>query len=263
MAALAKEIALITGANSGIGYEIARQLLAKGTYHVLLCSRSSQKGSAALQDLRSQNLPGSVELLTLDVQSDQHIHEAATSITQSHGKLDILVNNAGVALPSGATERERLQTAFDTNAAGPYLLAKALIPLLRKSANPRIINISSGAGSISRRLFPESPMYKIQGIPYRASKTALNMITSCLHVEYGLGIEQADGEKVEGEVEGKRMKVFSFDPGYTVSNLSEHNKTEFGARSAEETVFSIMDVVLGKRDADVGKFIHNSGEYPW
>lgn len=150
------------------------------------------------------------------------------------------------------------------NATGPYLLTKTLIPLLRRSANPRIINISSGAGSIGRRLFPESPMYKIQAVQYRASKAAFNMISSCLHVEYGLGVEQVDGKKAEEQyTDEKKIKVFCYDPGFTVSNLGEFNKKEFGARSAEDTVVSIMDVVDGTRDEDVGKFIHNSGGYPW
>jgi NAD(P)-dependent dehydrogenase (short-subunit alcohol dehydrogenase family) len=240
-------------------------LLARGTYHVFLSARSSEKGNAALQDLQSRKLPGSIEFLPLDVQSDDHITTAASHITKLYGKLDILVNNAAVAMMSGGTERERLQNSFDINATGPYLLTKALIPLLRMSDNPRIINISSGTGSLGRRLFPESPMYKIQAIPYRASKVAFNMITACLYVEYGLGIEQIDGEKAE-EAEGskkKNMKVFAYDPGFTISNLGPHNKAEFGARTAEDTVKSIMDVVDGKRDEETGKFIHNSGEYPW
>jgi hypothetical protein len=109
-------------------------------------------------------------------------------------------------------------------------------------------------------------MYKIQAIPYRASKIAFNMITACLHVEYGLGVKQTDGDKDDGEAEGadkRTMKVFAYDPGFTASNLSPHNKTENGARTAEDTVKSIMDVVDGKRDGEVGRFIHNSGEYPW
>ncbi|KAF2826887.1 NAD(P)-binding protein [Ophiobolus disseminans] len=263
MANIAKEIVLVTGANSGIGFEIAHQFLARGSYHVLLSARSSQKGNAALQDLQSRKLPGSIEFLPLDVQSDDHIANAASHITKAHGKLDILVNNAAVAAISGGTERERLQQSFDINATGPYLLTKALIPLLRKASNPRIINISSGAGSLGRRLFPDSPMYKIQAVPYRASKAAFNMITSCLYVEYGLGIEQIDGEKREGEGEKKLMKVFAYDPGFTISNLGPHNKAEFGARTAGDTVKSIMEVLDGKRDEEAGKFIHNSGEYPW
>jgi len=216
--------------------------------------------------LQSRKLPGSIEFLHLDVQSDDHIANAVSHITKSHGKLDILVNNAAVALMSGGTERERIQNSFDVNATGPYLLTKALIPLLRKASNPRIIDISSGAGSLNRRLFPESPMYKIQAVPYRASKAAFNMITACLYVEYGLGIEQIDGGKTEGEAEGgekKLMKVFAYDPGFTISNLGPHNKAEFGARTAEDTVKSIMEVVDGERDGEAGKFIHNTGEYPW
>jgi NAD(P)-dependent dehydrogenase (short-subunit alcohol dehydrogenase family) len=166
---------------------------------------------------------------------------------------------------TGGTERERLQNSFDINATGPYLLTKALIPLLRKSTNPRIINISSGAGSLGRRLLTESPMYKIQAIPYRASKIAFNMIAACLHVEFGLGVEQTDGIEAADEAERskKNMKVFAYDPGFTASNLGPYNKAEFGARTAEDTVKSIMDVVDGKRDEEVGKFIHNTGEYPW
>lgn len=279
-ARVANEIALVTGgrlatsyhltrtntttANSGIGFEIAHQLLAKGTYHVLLASRSTSKGNAALEDLRSRNLPGSIELVQLDVQNDDHISAVARSITEKHGKLDILVNNAAVALPQATTERERFRIAFDVNATGPYLTTKALIPLLRKSANPRIVNVSSGAGSIGRRLTPESPMYKIQALEYRASKTAFNMITACLHVEHGLGIEQTDGEKLDKvETEGKTMKVFCYDPGFTVSNLSAHNKKEYGARDAKDTVSSIMEVIEGQRDDEAGNFIHNSGSYPW
>jgi NAD(P)-dependent dehydrogenase (short-subunit alcohol dehydrogenase family) len=271
--AIAKQIALITGANSGIGLEIAHQLLTRGTYHVLLGARSLQKGTEALQDLQSRNLSGSIELMQLDLQNDEHIGQTASTIASKHGKLDILFNNAAVATYDtldGATEREVLQQAFNTNATGPYLLTKALIPLLKKSESPRIINISSGAGSIGRRLFAESPMYKIQAVPYRASKVAFNMITECFHVEFGLGVEQTvgslgakDDEAKEEGKEKKRIKVFCYDPGFTVSNLSSHNKKEFGARSVEDTVKSIMELVDGKRDEDVGKFIHNTGEYPW
>ncbi len=97
-------------------------------------------------------------------------------------------------------------------------------------------------------------MYKIQAEPYRASKVALNMLATCQHVEYGLNY---------GGSSKKGVKVFVYDPGFTVSNLGPMNKEEYGARSAEATVLSLMDVIEGKRDAEVGKFIHNTGEYPW
>lgn len=244
-------------ANSGIGFELAHQLLSKGTYHILLGARSQQRGTAALKDLQSRNLPGSIEFIHLDLQDDAHIAHTTALISQKHGRLDVLINNAAIASFKDA-DRQSFRDAFDTNATGPYLLTKSLIHLLRKSSNPRIINVSSGAGSIGRRLNPESPMYKIQAEPYRASKVAMNMLVCCQFVEYGLGVKQQGGEEVQG-----RVKVFAYDPGFTVSNLSEANKKEHGARSAEETVGSLMDVVEGKRDGDVGKFIHNTGEYPW
>ncbi|KAG9193673.1 hypothetical protein G6011_03708 [Alternaria panax] len=270
MSSIVKEVALVTGANSGIGFEIAHQLLQRGRYHVLLGSRSTTKGSVALHDLQARKLSGSIELVHLDMQNDEHIAHTMRLIEEKHGRLDILFNNAAVAIPEGLTERERLTTAFDVNATGPWLLTKALVPLLKKSENPRIVNISSGAGSIGRRLFAESPMYKYQAVPYRASKVAFNMISACLYVEYGLGIEQVDfpGTKdndaeARSEDNGVRMKVFCYDPGFTASNLGPYNKEEFGARSTHETVKSIMELVDGKRNKECGKFIHNSGGYPW
>ena len=233
-------------ANSGIGFELAAQLLQRGSYHVLVGSRSTQKGATALKDLQSRNYPGTAELLTLDVTDDSTITAAASSVEKTHGKLDILVNNAAVAIPSG-TDREQLQTAFNTNATGPWVLTKTLLPLLQKSSGARIINISSGIGSVARKLDPTGPMHKVGHIQYRASKTALSMVTACQYVEYGdLGI-----------------KVSLYDPGFTVSNLSENNKAEKGARSAEETVRSLMEVVDGKRDSEAPAFLHNTGTWPW
>lgn len=233
-------------ANSGIGFELAAQLLRKGSYHILVGSRSVQKGQIALNDLQSRDYAGSAELLHLDVTDDNTINEAASIVAKQHGKLDILVNNAANALPQG-NDREQLQAAFDTNATGPWVLTKTLLPLLQKSSSARIINISSGVSSIGRKLEPTNPMRKLSAVPYRASKTALNMVTACQYVEYGaLGI-----------------KVLLYDPGYTVSNLSENNRAEKGARSAEKTVESLMEVLEGKRDADAPAFLHNTGTYEW
>ncbi|KAF2448540.1 NAD(P)-binding protein [Karstenula rhodostoma CBS 690.94] len=246
MTSIAKTIVLITGANSGIGFELAAQFLQKGTYHVLVGSRSTQKGTTALKDLQSRNYPGTAELIHLDVTDDNTINEAATTVETTHGKLDILVNNAAIAIPPG-NDREQLRLAFDTNATGPWVLTKTLLPLLQKSSGARIINISSGVGSIGRKLDPANPMHKLSHVQYRASKTALNMVTACQYVEYGaLGI-----------------KVALYDPGFTVSNLSQNNRPERGARSAEKTVESLMEVVEGKRDAETPAFLHNTGTYVW
>ncbi|CAI6306520.1 unnamed protein product [Periconia digitata] len=249
MASIAKKIVLVTGANSGVGLELSAQLLSKG-HHVLLGHRNPSKGTTALQHLQSLNLPGTQELVHLDVTDDATITAAASTIANTHGKLDILVNNAAVALPPGTTDRLQLQQAFDTNAIGPYVLTKALLPSLLASTDPsgaRVINISSGIGSIGRKMDTTSPFHKFGGVPYRSSKTALNMVSACQYVEYGdLGI-----------------KVFLYDPGFTVSNLSENNTAEKGARSARESVLPLMDVLEGRRDDECGGFLHNTGSWPW
>lgn len=136
----------------------------------------------------------------MDTTSDSAIASAASHITTTHGHLDILVNNAAIAPFSTAT-RAQFRDAFDTNATGPYLLSKALVGVLKKSKNPRIVNVSSGAGSIGRRLTVESPMYGIQAEAYRASKVALNMLTACLWVEFGLGF--GPDARMGGEGEGR------------------------------------------------------------
>ncbi|EKG22441.1 Short-chain dehydrogenase/reductase SDR [Macrophomina phaseolina MS6] len=247
MADASKRLVLITGANSGVGFGLAEALMAKGSCHVLAGARSPEKGNAAVEELQSRNLPGSVELLLIDVADDISIESAAAEVERRHGKLDMLVNNAAIATVE-APLRQKLQECFNTNATGPAVVTNAFGPLLRKSsASPRIVNISSGAGSIGRRLDPSSPIYKIQEVQYRASKAALNMITACQHVEYA-----SDG-----------IKVFAYDPGFTQSNLSSHNKVENGARTAAESVKPLIDVLEGKRDEEAGKFLHNTGIYPW
>lgn len=229
-------------------------MLAKGSYHVLLGSRSLEKGTAALQDLQSRNLPGTAQLVPLDVTDDETIARAARTVEQDHGKLDILVNNAGTVALDPPTLREQMREAFDINATGPAVIVSAFAPLLRKSSTlasspgTRIVNVSSGAGSVNRRLDPSSPTYKIQGVPYRASKAALSMVTACQFVEYGaLGI-----------------KVFAYDPGFTRSNLGPPNRAEnSGAKPAAEAVRPLMDVLEGRRDHEAGLFLHNTGVYPW
>ena len=187
-----------------------------------------------------------MELIVIDVTSDESIEGAAATVQNSHGKLDILVNNAAIG-GDAPTLRQQLRDAFDTNATGPAVVVNAFAPLLKKSTTTaRIINISSGAGSIERRLDSSSPTYNMQYVQYRAGKAALNMVTACQWVEYGPDI-----------------KVFTFCPGFTVSNLGPRNKMEFGAKPTDEAVRPLVDVVEGKRDDDAGKFLNATGFYPW
>lgn len=188
-------------------------------------------------------------MLHLDVTEDSTIEKAAEVVQQSHGHLDILVNNAAVAAMTQPSLREQMRVAFDTNATGPAVVTSIFGPLLRKSTDVlrRIVNITSGAGSIERRLDPSSPIYKVQQVQYRASKTALNMVTACQLVEY----------------EPFGVKVFLYDPGFTQSSLGPHNTAENGARAVAESVRPLVDVLEGKRDNETGRILHNTGVFPW
>lgn len=211
-------------------------------------ARSTEKGRAALEELNSRNLPGTVEMLLLDITKDDTIENAATKVGHDYGRLDVLVNNAAVAPMSEGNLRDQMRLSFDTNATGPLIMTCAFASLLKESkASPRIINITSGAGSIACRLNKDSPTYKLQGYQYRASKAALNMITACQFVEYGTA----------------GVKVFLYDPGFTQSNLGPHNTVENGARHPSESVKPLMDVIEGKRDHEVGLLLHNTGVYSW
>lgn len=185
--------------------------------------------------------------MQIDVTNDESIVRAAAAVEKSHGKIDILVNNAGIA-PSGGDLRKGMRDAFDTNATGTLMVTMAFAELLKKStASPRIINVSSGAGSMERRQDRSSVIYNLQAWEYRSSKAALNMITVCQSVEYA----------------SAGIKVFAYCPGFTVSNLSENNKLEKGAKKVEDAAGPLVKVLEGKRDEDNGKFLHDSGIYGW
>ncbi|ORY17288.1 hypothetical protein BCR34DRAFT_555814 [Clohesyomyces aquaticus] len=247
MAESKKTIVLITGANGGIGFEVAAQLLADASKHVLLGSRSLEKGKAAIDELQKRNLPGTVELIQIDVTDEKSVAAAVKQVESNHEYLDILVNNAAIGSPTGAIG-EALTASFLTNATGPAVVVEAFKPLMKKSiGTPRIVNVSSGAGSITVRLDSTNPFYEMEFNPYRASKAALNMITACQAVKYGkLG-----------------WKVFAFCPGFTVSNLGEMNKVENGAKPTSEGASPIVDIINGARDEEHGKFLNIGGQYPW
>ncbi|GAB7344820.1 hypothetical protein MBLNU457_3277t1 [Dothideomycetes sp. NU457] len=243
-----KTLVLVTGGNSGIGFELVAQLMAKGSYHVYLGSRSIGKGETALRDLQSRDYPGTAELVQLDVTSDDSINAAVRTVEAAHGKLDVLVNNAAITVIDGGSLRERMRAAYDTNVIGAAVMGDAFLPLLKKSSStPRLINVSSGVGSITNRLDPTNSMYNFFGHwQYGVSKAAMNLLSACMFVEYKPDV-----------------KVFTFCPGFTVSNLGPFNTAEQGARPVAESVVGLVDVVEGKRDGEAGAFIHKDGTYPW
>jgi NAD(P)-dependent dehydrogenase (short-subunit alcohol dehydrogenase family) len=170
-------VALVTGANRGIGREVARQLAQEG-YEVLLSARDGEQASAAAAEL-ARATGGAVRALTLDVADPKSIEAAAERVRADPGRLDVLVNNAGVGSDFGvsgvAPDFDKIASALETNFYGAYRLTIALLGLLRESEHPRIVNVSSGMGGVSE-MGGWSP-------GYRVSKAALNAMTRILSTQ--------------------------------------------------------------------------------
>jgi NAD(P)-dependent dehydrogenase (short-subunit alcohol dehydrogenase family) len=203
----ANTIALVTGANKGIGKGIARQLSAKGVL-VLIGTRDPKRGEKALTDLRNQSL--GVELIQLDVTSQPSVDHAAAEVERRYGRLDILVNNAGIALdslPGSEMTLDALQKTFETNVFGAFRVTKAFLPLLKKSKHGRIVNMTSGLGSLTLNADPNSPLARRNELlAYGLSKAALNMITV----------------RLGNELKSAGIKVNSADPGFTATDMNQH-----------------------------------------
>ncbi len=238
-------IALVTGANKGIGYRIVEQLAGRGLT-VLLGGRDEKRREAAAAELRDAGL--GVEPVALDVTDPASIAAAAAHVDRAYGRLDVLVNNAGIGgtgrrqAPSEATV-EVLREVFDTNVYGVIRVTNAMLPLLLRSASPRIVNVSSGVGSLARQSDPASPM---AGLPpslgYPVSKTTLNAVT----VQYAR------------ELRG-RVLVNAVDPGYCATDLNNHTGYRSAAQGAE------IAVRLATLDATgpTGGFFNDEGPVPW
>lgn len=234
-------IALITGANAGIGLHMARQLARAGV-HVLLGSRDQARGSAALAELAGDGLDA--ELLILDVTDDRTIAAAAGHVAETHGRVDILVNNAAIVgdgLPASQVSRDAMVRTFDTNVAGVIAVTNAFLPLLRASEHARILNVSSELGSTRLVNDPDWQYTSVAAAAYQASKSALDMLT----VLYAK------------ELASERIPVLSVSPGYRATGLS--GQPTPGAGDPAEGAAAIVAVALAT-DSPTGKFINDSGE---
>lgn len=241
------KVALITGANKGLGLETARQLGKLG-YVVLLGSRDAQKGEVAARQLRDDGVDARVVKLEVTKQAD--IDAAAAQIENEFGKLDVLVNNAGVMIEKGWTKNttsettmENLRATFDANVFAAFAVTKAMLPLLRKSEAGRIVNVSSILGSISLQATKGSPTYGTKLFAYNASKAALNMLTISL----------------AHELRNTRIKVNSAHPGWV--------KTDLGGSAAPMSVVDgakteVELATLGE-DGPTGSFFHAGKEIAW
>lgn len=239
-----KRIALVTGANKGIGFETARQLANKGIT-VLLGARNEQRGKEAAAKLKGEGLD--VQFLHLDV-NDATTHDAARKfIEDNFGRLDILVNNAGIALDTAQkpseVDTQTLRKTFDTNFFGAISVTQALLPLIRKSDAGRIVNVSSGLGSLTQHSDPGWEGYEVKLLAYNASKTALNAFTVML----------------AHELKDTAVKVNSADPGYTATDLNDHR----GYRTVEQGASVIIQLATLPADGATGGYFNDQGVVPW
>jgi NAD(P)-dependent dehydrogenase (short-subunit alcohol dehydrogenase family) len=239
-----KRIALVTGANKGIGYETTRRLAGQGMT-VLLGARDEQRGKEAAAKLQAEGLD--VQFLRLDV-NDQTTHKAAHSfIEDKFGKLDILVNNAAVALDMNQkpseVDMQTLRKTFDTNFFGAIAVTQALLPLIRKSDAGRIVNVSSGLGSLTQHSDPTWEFYPVKLLAYNASKTALNAFTVTLAYE----------------LKETAIKVNSADPGFTATDLNDHR----GYKTVEQGAAVIIQLATLPADGATGSYFDDQGVLPW
>jgi NAD(P)-dependent dehydrogenase (short-subunit alcohol dehydrogenase family) len=240
-----KKIALITGANKGIGLETARQLGKLGIT-VLAGARDEAKANAAAAELHKEGLD--VHGIVIDVNDEGSIREAATRIEREYGHLDILVNNAGVMLDDRGKKPseqplELWRKTFETNLFGLVATTQALLPLLRKSAAGRIVNLSSILGSITLHATPGSPVYDAKTPAYDVSKSAVNAYT--VHLAW--------------ELKDTPIKVNAAHPGWVKTEMGGEGATmeiEDGAKT------SVALAMLGP-EGPSGGFVHMGETLPW
>ncbi|WP_026793045.1 SDR family oxidoreductase [Pleomorphomonas oryzae] len=237
-------IALVTGANKGIGLEIARQLAEVGVF-VLIGARDADRASAAVAELAVQGLKA--EAVHIDLNDNASIRAAAEAIRSRHGRLDILVNNAGIVHaedgPPTSASPDAARQIMETNFIGTLQVTQAMLPLLRLSPAARIVNLSSSLGSLTVNGDLTSPYYAARLIGYNASKAALNMLTV----------------QLAQELRGTAIVVNSVSPGYVKTDLTGHT----GFMTPEEGARLPVKYALLDEDAVSGRFVEASGDTPW
>lgn len=207
-------------------------------------------------------------MLQLDITDPASIAAAKATISAEHGKLDVLINNAGIIAYSETDLMASLRRTFETNVFGTMLLTETLVPLLQQSSAPYLIYVSSSQGSITSRLDPTNEYRHIRGETYRMSKAAVNMLAACHRFNFDPRQEQKNGDG-NGDL-GWGCKVVAFDPGWCVTDLTgtkgREMRTKGGARSAREPADALVEIVLGRKDADIeknGMMDVDGGVMPW
>jgi NAD(P)-dependent dehydrogenase (short-subunit alcohol dehydrogenase family) len=227
---------LITGANKGLGREAARRLLAD-RHDVWLAARDPERGGQAARELGG----GFVQL---DVTNESSVEAAAEQLAAERGVLDVLINNAGIAgghVPVREATAADIHRVFDTNVYGVVRVTRAFLPLLERSDNPVIVNVSSGMGSLAVTTDPGRVESTLISLAYPASKTALNMLTS----QYAKALPH--------------MRINAVDPGYTATDLNQHR----GTKTVEEGAEVILELATLDKSGPTGSFRDAQGVVPW
>ncbi|HXO10725.1 MAG TPA: SDR family NAD(P)-dependent oxidoreductase [Solirubrobacteraceae bacterium] len=223
---------LITGANRGLGFEVARQLANAG-HQVWIGARDQARGQQAADTLGAR-------FVGLDVTDDASVAAA----TETVAALDVLINNAGISggriTPMQATV-EQMRMVYETNVFGPVRVLRAFIPLLENSSAPVVVNVSSGVGSLSLASDHQSPLSQANFPVYASSKAALNMLT----VRYAAAFPT--------------MRINSVDPGFTATDFNGHR----GTQTVEEGAEAIVRYALITGSGPTGGFFDRNGTEPW
>jgi NAD(P)-dependent dehydrogenase (short-subunit alcohol dehydrogenase family) len=244
MQPLTARIALITGGNKGIGFEIARQLGKRGN-HILIGARNSDRGDAAAAALRNEGIDA--RHVRIDLNDPATIEAAAADVETNDGRLDVLVNNAGITSPGdgspGVASLDAVRRTFETNFFGTLAVTQAMLPLLKRSASGRIVNVSSGLGSLTHNGDPVWEFAGVKFIGYNASKAALNMLTI----------------QLAAELKDVGIKVNSADPGFTATDLNGQR----GNQTIPEGAAVAIRLALLPDNGPTGGFFSADQREPW
>ena len=241
---------LITGANKSIGFEAARQLLQEG-YYVFLGCRDIEKGKLAVNQLHSEGL-SEVEPLEIDVDSINSINAAREVLGQKIQVLDVLINNAGIGgtMPQTSLETDInvFKQVFETNFFGVIEVTQAFIDLLKQSPEPRIVNVTSGLGSLTLHNDPAWKYYQVKPASYVASKAALNAYTIVLAYD----------------LRDTTFKVNAVDPGYTATDFNHHS----GPGTVQDAAARVVKAAMLDQEGPTGQFFSDdndpeTGLSPW